>query len=115
MLPQHLVNGVPAPKKEGILYMVPNKFPDVAVAEPIETCTPAEKNGPDLAGVDHREEMEQQRREGGGGRAATSIAPKKSEQAWSQKCVFSDILFKSALAFNADRRDQWRALAAFHE
>eukprot|EP00965_Chrysotila_dentata_P130769 4323699-Pleurochrysis_carterae.AAC.1 len=84
MLPQHLVNGVPAPKKEGILFMVPNKFPDVAVAAPIETWKPAEKNsaeGPDLAGVDHREEMEQQRLEGGGGRAATSIAAKKSEKA----------------------------------
>eukprot|EP00965_Chrysotila_dentata_P130770 4323700-Pleurochrysis_carterae.AAC.1 len=67
-----------------------------------KTCKPADKNGPDLAGVDHREEMEQQQREGGGGRAATSIAAKKSEQAWSQKRVFSDILFKSALAFNAD-------------
>eukprot|EP00965_Chrysotila_dentata_P006796 222341-Pleurochrysis_carterae.AAC.3 len=26
MLPPHLVNGVPVPKKEGILFMAPNNF-----------------------------------------------------------------------------------------
>eukprot|EP00965_Chrysotila_dentata_P006795 222341-Pleurochrysis_carterae.AAC.2 len=65
--------------------------------------------------MDHWREVEtQQRLKGGGGRAAARIAAKRSKRA-SQKLVFSDILFKSALAFEADRRDQWRALAAFNE
>eukprot|EP00965_Chrysotila_dentata_P069262 2288907-Pleurochrysis_carterae.AAC.1 len=56
MLPQHLVVGIAVPKKEGLLFILPGKFPQVAVKPLVETWKPAETNsaeGPDLVGHNH--------------------------------------------------------------
>eukprot|EP00965_Chrysotila_dentata_P078201 2578222-Pleurochrysis_carterae.AAC.1 len=114
MLPQHIVDGVAVPKKEGLLFMLPDKFPQVAVKPLVETWKPAESNsaeGPDLVGQDHLAagDSTEQRT------ISAAAATKKSDKAWKQQKVFHDITSaKSMCAFSSNQRDQWRALAAFH-